>query len=217
MSILISPSILSADFAKLESEIRDVERCGADWLHLDVMDGVFVPNLTFGPVIVDAINRLSDLPLDVHLMIVDPARYVDRFVKAGADWITFHIEAEKDVEGTIELIRSHGAKAGISVSPPTPIELIEPYLTRIDLVLVMSVNPGFSGQKFMPEVLPKVRWLVEMREKTGARYLISIDGGINDRTAPMAVDAGVDVLVSASYIFGSADRCEAIRKLASLK
>ncbi len=213
MGIIVSPSILSADFTRLREEIEDVERCGADWLHLDVMDGLFVPNLTFGPVIVEAVNRISDLPLDVHLMIVDPIRYVDRFREAGADWITFHIEAEKEVEGTIQRIRAAGAKVGISVSPPTPIEKIEPYLPSIDLVLVMSVHPGFSGQKFMPEVLPKVSWLKEMKEKHGYRFLISMDGGINASTAPDAVRSGAEVLVSASYIFGASDRCVPIRNL----
>ncbi len=214
--MIVSPSILSADFAKLADEIRDVERCGADWLHLDVMDGVFVPNLTFGPVIVDAVNRISDLPLDVHLMIVEPLKYVERFARAGADWITFHIEAEDRPLETIEAIHAQNVRAGISISPPTEVERLEPFLPMIDLVLVMSVNPGFSGQKFMPNVLPKVRWLREKREKEGLSFLISIDGGINAETAPLAVDAGVDVLVSASYIFGSSDRCRAIQSLKSL-
>ncbi len=216
MDRIISPSILSADFTRLSEEIEDVERCGADWLHLDVMDGVFVPNLTFGPVVVDAINQMSDLPLDVHLMIVDPGKYVERFVEAGADWLTFHIEAQSDPASLIDLIHSFEVKAGISISPPTDVREIEPFLSRLDLVLVMSVNPGFSGQRFMPEVLPKVHWLVEKRKELGLEFLISIDGGINAATAPMAISAGVDVLVSASYIFGSKNRCAAIETLKSL-
>ncbi|HTY08203.1 MAG TPA: ribulose-phosphate 3-epimerase, partial [Candidatus Edwardsbacteria bacterium] len=174
--IVIAPSLLSADFAKLEEEIRSVERAGADWLHLDVMDGQFVPNLTFGPLIVAAIDRLTRLPLDVHLMIRDPLQLAERFVQAGADWLTVHGEAVGDGEAALRQIKTLGAKAGISLNPGTPLAAIARALPAADLVLVMSVNPGFGGQRFIREMLAKVRALRAMADAKNPALDIEVDG-----------------------------------------
>ncbi|OGW82167.1 MAG: ribulose-phosphate 3-epimerase [Omnitrophica bacterium RIFCSPLOWO2_12_FULL_44_17] len=198
---LIAPSILSADFGRLAEEIKDVERAGADWIHVDVMDGHFVPNLTIGPCVVDSIRKVTKLPLDVHLMIEEPAKYIREFRKAGSDWITIHVEACRDVRETIRLIKDSGAKAGISVRPKTPVSAIEPYLDLIDLVLVMTVEPGFGGQEFMEEMLQKV----EIIRKRFPNH-ISVDGGINVETVRRAAQAGVNVFVAGSAIFKEKDR-----------
>lgn len=204
--ILIAPSILSADFTNLEAEIRDVEKAGADILHIDVMDGHFVPNITIGPVVIEWIRKRTQLPLDVHLMITDPLRYVDAFRAAGSDWITIHSEAASDVKETVAQIRSSGAKAGICIKPKTPVDdSLRTMLPLFDLVLIMSVEPGFGGQSFMPEVLSKI---ARIRESFDG--LISIDGGINGTTAPIAARSGVDILVAGSAVFASANRAEAI-------
>ncbi len=207
--ILIAPSILSADFARLGEEVRDVEAGGCDVIHVDVMDGHFVPNLTIGPPVVKSLRKITKLPLDVHLMIEEPARYLEDYRKAGADWLTIHVEAAKDVAGTLAKIRSLGAKPGISLRPGTPLSAIEPYLSKIDLVLVMTVEPGFGGQSFMPDQIEKVSGL---RSK-GFTGLISVDGGIAAATAPSALAAGADVLVAGTAVFGSKDRGAAIRGL----
>ena len=203
--IQIAPSLLSADFSRLAEEVRDVERAGCDALHIDVMDGHFVPNLTIGPLVVAAIRRVTKLPLDVHLMIDMPSRYIAEFRKAGADWITIHVEAEKDVRGALGLIRDSGAKVGISLRPKTPVETIFPYLSELDLILVMSVEPGFGGQSFMPDMMEKVKAL---RSKFPG--LISVDGGIGAGNASQALEAGADVLVAGSAIFGKSDRAKAV-------
>lgn len=205
--IMIAPSLLSADFSRLEDEVRDVEKAGCDVLHIDVMDGRFVPNLTIGPLVVNAIRRITKLPLDVHLMIDTPSRYIAEFRKAGADWITVHVEAEKDVRGVLQMIRASGAKAGLSLRPKTPAETIVPFLPDLDLVLVMSVEPGFGGQSFMPDMMEKVKVL-----RPKFQGLISVDGGIGAGNAAQALEAGADVLVAGSAVFGKSDRVKAIRE-----
>ena len=205
--IMIAPSLLSADFSRLAEEIRDVEKAGCDALHIDVMDGHFVPNLTIGPLVVSAIRKVTKLPLDVHLMIDVPSRYVGEFRKAGADWITIHIEAENDVLKTLQEIKKLGAKAGISLRPKTPVETILPYLSELDLALVMSVEPGFGGQSFMPDMMAKVKVL-----RSKFQGLISVDGGIGAGNAFQALEAGADILVAGSAVFGKADRVKAIQE-----
>jgi ribulose-phosphate 3-epimerase len=202
---VIAPSLLSCDFARLAEEIGRVEEAGADWLHVDVMDGHFVPNLTIGPPVVEAIRGAASRPLDVHLMITDPLRYAQAFARAGAHGLTFHVEVAPAPDAAREVIaafRGEGiARVAIAVKPETPIEAVEPVLGEVDMVLVMSVNPGFGGQKFMPEVLPKVRWL---RER-GYEGYVEMDGGLNERTLPSCAEAGTNVFVAGSAIFRSRD------------
>jgi len=208
VKIKIAPSILSADFSNLEKEIKKVEKAGADYIHIDVMDGHFVPNITMGPLVVKAVKKCSKLPLDVHLMIENPDKYIESFAKAGADIITIQVEASTDITRDIELIKKHGAKPGLVVNPETAIDKVFPYLDKIDMVLVMSVHPGFAGQKFMAEVLPKIK---QLREKTDIE--IEIDGGISLETAPLAIQAGANVLVAGSAIFYSKDYKQVIKQL----
>jgi len=206
--IQIAPSILSADFRHLEKDISAIVRLGASYVHFDVMDGHFVPNISFGIPVLEAIARIHRLPNDVHIMIENPLKYVSAFIKAGADILTFHYEACRDkeeVEAVIAAIKSLGAKAGISVRPATPISVIEPFLPRLDLVLVMSVEPGFGGQSFMPLALDKIRWLREKIICLETKTLVEVDGGINEVTARQCVDAGADILVAGSYLFGHKD------------
>lgn len=205
--ILIAPSLLSADFSRLAEEVRDVEKAGCDALHIDVMDGHFVPNLTIGPLVVSAVRKVTKLPLDVHLMIDMPSRYLAEFRKAGADWITVHVEAEKNVRGVLQMIKTSGAKAGISLKPKTAVETLLPYLPDLDLILVMSVEPGFGGQSFMPEMMEKIKAL-----RPKFQGLISVDGGIGAGNASQALEAGADILVAGSAVFGKADRMKAIRE-----
>ncbi|WP_419888532.1 ribulose-phosphate 3-epimerase [Neobacillus niacini] len=209
----IAPSILSADFAKLGDEIIAVEKAGADYIHVDVMDGHFVPNITIGPLIVEAIRPVTKLPLDVHLMIENPDQYIENFAKAGADYITVHVEACRHLHRTIHHIKSFGIKAGVVLNPATPVNTIEHILKDIDMVLLMSVNPGFGGQKFIPEVLPKIRKVKEMADSIGKDLEIEIDGGVNSETAKLCVEAGANVLVAGSAIYDQEDYATAISLL----
>ena len=211
--IKIAPSILSADFAKLGEEIKEVERAGADWIHVDVMDGHFVPNITIGPLVVDAIRPVTDLPLDVHLMIENADDYVEQFAKMGADYITVHVEACPHLHRTIQTIRQAGAKPGVVLNPHTPVSAIEPILEDIDLVLFMTVNPGFGGQRFIPSVLNKVKELKAIVDERGLSLDIEIDGGINEETIVDAVEAGANVFVAGSAIFGKEDREDALQAI----
>jgi len=206
--VLIAPSILSADFSKLGQDIKDIEKAGADWVHIDVMDGHFVPNITMGPVVVKSIRPVTKLPLDVHLMIKEPEKYVESFVKAGADIITFHIETEEDPREVIKLIKYFKKKAGISVKPKTEIKKLEGILPMLDMVLVMTVEPGFGGQEFMPECVKKIEEIRKIFSKD-----IEVDGGINEANAPEVLKAGANILVAGTSVFGKKDYAEAIRKL----
>ncbi|WP_103107568.1 ribulose-phosphate 3-epimerase [Brevibacillus reuszeri] len=209
--VKIAPSILSADFARLGDEIRDVEKGGADWIHVDVMDGHFVPNITIGPLIVDAIRPVTNLPLDVHLMIEDPDQYIPQFAKSGADWITVHQEACRHLHRSLYLIKEQGVKAGVVLNPATPLATIEHVLTDLDMVLLMTVNPGFGGQKFIHNVVPKIKELRRMLDERGLGHVeIEIDGGVNAETARLCTEAGATVLVAGNAVFNQADRAQAI-------
>ncbi|MBQ1952326.1 MAG: ribulose-phosphate 3-epimerase [Alistipes sp.] len=205
MERIIAPSVLSADFGHLERDVKMVEQSAAAWIHVDVMDGLFVPNLSFGFPVLRAIRRAAAKPLDVHLMIVEPERYIARFAHEGADWITFHLEATQDALHCIHLIRESGAKVGVSVKPKTPIEALRPILKEVDMVLVMSVEPGFGGQKFIPESLDRIRALRRMAEELNPTLLIEVDGGISAENAGEVFDAGANVLVAGSSVFKAAD------------
>jgi len=211
MMIKIAPSILSADFARLGEEIKDVEKGGADYIHVDVMDGHFVPNITIGPLIVEAIRPITSLTLDVHLMIEQPDRYIPEFAKAGADIITVHVEACPHLHRTIQLIRSFGIKAGVVLNPHTPVSTIQHVLEDIDMVLLMTVNPGFGGQSFIHSVLPKIQEVSRMVRERGLQVDIEVDGGVNVETARLCVEAGANVLVAGSAIYNEKDRAQAIR------
>lgn len=208
--MLIAPSILTADFNRLESEIQSIKT--ADYLHLDVMDGHFVPNISFGPHVLSGLKRITNIPLDTHLMITNPLDYIDLFVEIGSSFITVHVEANK-VQESINRIKASGVKAGITLKPKTKLEMLYPYLDQVDLVLIMSVEPGFGGQKFMVDQLEKVRELVRLREIYHYHYMIEIDGGINGDTAKLAKEAGVDIAVVGSYVFNSKQRDEVIGSL----
>jgi ribulose-phosphate 3-epimerase len=211
--VLIAPSILSADFSRLGEEIRAVEAASADWIHVDVMDGRFVPNITLGPVIVKAVRKVATKPVDVHLMIVEPERYIDDFAAAGADGLTVHAEVSPHLERTLAHIRSLGKRAGVVLTPHTTEDCLRYVLHTVDLVLVMSVNPGFGGQAFLPSVLPKVRAIRKMIDESGFPIDLEIDGGITKETAPLAVAAGANVLVAGSAVFGKPDYAAAIADL----
>ncbi|MBI3615315.1 MAG: ribulose-phosphate 3-epimerase [Candidatus Omnitrophica bacterium] len=210
-AILVAPSMLAADFGRLAEETRRVEAAGADWIHLDVMDGHFVPNLTIGPQAVAALRPVTRLPLDVHLMIESPDRYLPAFIEAGADRVTVHAEACPDLKKVVGQIRRLGAKVGVALRPQTGIEVLKPVLDQIDLALLMTVNPGFGGQAFMPEVLPKIESLRKLTDRH-----IQVDGGINYETARSTHSAGADVMVAGTYIFRSADPKQAIQSLKGL-
>ena len=208
--VLVAPSILSADFANLESDVKMLEKNGADWVHIDVMDGHFVPNLTIGAPVVKAINRISTIPLDVHLMIENPGKYIKDFAFAGADIITFHYEAaQNNTDEIIDLIKSYNIKVGISIKPKTDVFEIEKYIHKVDLVLVMTVEPGFGGQKFIQNCAEKIKEIKKINE----RVIVEVDGGINSETADYCKNLGVDVLVAGNYIFSSKNVKEAIASL----
>jgi ribulose-phosphate 3-epimerase len=208
----IAPSILSADFGRLGSEVEKLEKSGADWVHVDVMDGVFVPNITIGPGVVKSIRRFSKLPFDVHLMIVEPEKFVDAFADAGSDIITIHLEATKDVRGTLKKIRSRGKRAGLSINPETPFSSIVPYVGDLDLLLIMTVNPGFGGQEFKTECLAKIREARRYASDNGTVFDIEVDGGINSITGELCVTAGANVLAAGNALFGSGDMRSEIAK-----
>ena len=202
---LLAPSLLSADFVRLAEEIARVEAAGADWLHLDIMDGHFVPYLTFGPPVVAAIRKISKLPLDVHLMVSNPAALVEQFAEAGANYLTVHVETEPHLHRLVNRIRELGVKPAVTLNPATSVDLLDEILSEVDMVLVMSVNPGFGGQKFIPASLDKIRRLRQKLKRLDRQVLIEVDGGVNQETAPQLIEAGVDVLVAGSAVFGSAD------------
>ena len=213
MSIRIAPSILSADFASLAEEVRKVERAGAHSIHVDVMDGHFVPNITLGPVVVESIRKMTRLPLDVHLMTEEPDRYVPWFVGAGASVVSVHAEATVHLDRTVNLVRSHGVGVGVAINPATPVSAILHVLDRVDMVLIMSVNPGFGGQKFIPYTLGKIRHVRELLDEQGSRAVIEVDGGIDTDTVEDVVRAGAEILVAGSAIFHAADPARKIQEM----
>ena len=213
--IIVAPSLLAADFAHLAEDMAKVIAAGADWLHLDIMDGQFVDNISFGPAVVQMVRGLTSLPLDVHLMIERADHYVPRFVAAGANSITVHVEAEAkhDVGKTLGAIRAAGCRCGLTLNPATPFEKIEPHLPDVDLVLIMTVQPGFGGQSFRPEMMAKVRRVAELRDSLGVNYDIEVDGGITPETARITIEHGANVLVAGTSIFKTGDYAQAIRDL----
>lgn len=208
--IKIAPSILSADFANLERDVKAVEEAGADYIHFDVMDGVFVPNISFGLPVLSSLRKVTDLVLDVHLMIDQPERFVEEFVRAGADIVTFHVEATNHVHRVLQQIKGAGAKAGVVLNPHTPLSTIEHVLEDVDMVLLMTVNPGFGGQSFIPGVLTKLKALADMKEERGLDFEIEIDGGVNLETAKSCIENGANVLVAGSAVYNAPDYAEAI-------
>lgn len=209
---LIAPSILSADFANLQKEVQAVTEAGADWIHVDVMDGHFVPNLTIGPPVVKALKKVSKIPLDVHLMIDKPEKYLQEFLDAGSSYLTIHVESTTEVESCLKKIRQHGSKAGLTLRPGTSLDKIFPYLELCDLILVMTVEPGFGGQSFMPDQVTKIQKLRQLIDQKNLNILIEVDGGVSDQTLKYLTDA--DVLVAGSYVFKN-DYKQAIQKLRS--
>ena len=210
MEKLISPSLLSADFANLERDVKMLNESSADFIHLDIMDGVFVPNISFGMPVVEAVSRHSEKPLDVHLMIVEPERYTEQFARLGANVITIHQEATRHLHRAVQQIKARKIKAGVSINPATPVSSLEDIIADIDLILVMSVNPGFGGQAFIDNTYKKLARLREMIELSGSKALIEVDGGVNDRNAAALFDAGADILVAGNYVFKSPDPKAAI-------
>lgn len=209
--MIISPSILSADFKRLEESIKEVSN--APFLHIDIMDGCFVPNISFGPMVQQQIRPVTEQVFDTHLMLIHPQDYIEAFAKAGSDYITFHVEADCDVSKVIDKIHSLNIKAGLSIKPGTSPEVLKPYLDKIELILVMSVEPGFGGQSFMDNSLDKIKMLADLRKENNYNYLISVDGGINGKTIKLVAEAGVDVAVVGSYLFKQENKKEEIERL----
>ena len=211
----IAPSILSADFANLERDIHDLERNGADWVHVDIMDGIFVPNISIGIPVVQALRPVTDLPLDVHLMIDRPIRYVEQFCKAGSDYLTIHVEADtrENTKAALEKIRALGCKAAISLKPRTPAEVAIPYLEKCDMILVMTVEPGFGGQKFMADMMPKIKQLREWLDDVNPECVIQVDGGVDAGNCELCKENGAEVLVAGSAYFKAADRAAFVKTI----
>ena len=216
MTHLISPSLLSADFGNLQRDIEMINNSKADWFHLDIMDGVFVPNISYGLPVIKTVKKHAKKPLDVHLMIVNPDKYIDEFYKAGADILTVHYETCNHLHRTIQSIKAKGMKAGVSLNPHSPISLLKDIIHEIDLVLIMSVNPGFGGQKFIPNSINKIKELKQLITETGANTLIEVDGGVDNTNAKTLVDAGCNALVAGSFIFGSENPIVTIENLKHL-
>ena len=211
--IFVSPSLLSSDFSRLGEEAAVCKNAGADMIHIDVMDGHFVPNITLGAPIVKSLRKCSDLCFDVHLMISDPIKYIPDFIKAGADIITVHAESDGSTEEAVDMINAAGIKAGVAIKPKTPASEVFPYLDKLSMVLVMTVEPGFGGQSFMTDMMPKIREIRAEAEKRGLRLDIEVDGGITDKTLPVAYEAGANVFVAGSYFFGASDRKAAVNAM----
>ncbi|MCY1636215.1 ribulose-phosphate 3-epimerase [Marinifilum sp. D737] len=216
MQTIISPSLLSADFTNLKADIEMVNKSEADWFHLDIMDGVFVPNISYGLPVVQQINKIAEKPLDVHLMIIDPDRYVEAFQKAGADYLTVHYEACTHLHRTVQNIKQHGMKAGVSLNPHTPVSVLEDIIQDLDLVLLMSVNPGFGGQSFIENTYKKVKQLKAMIAEKNANTIIEVDGGVNLETGKKLLEAGANALVAGSFVFGANDPTHTISNLKNL-
>lgn len=217
MSVIVSPSMLSADFLNLGKDIEMVNKSKADWIHLDIMDGVFVPNISYGLPVVSQIKKIAEKPLDVHLMIVQPERYIEEFHKAGADILTVHLEASVHLHRTLQQIKAYGMKAGVALNPHTPINQLEDIIQDIDVVLIMSVNPGFGGQSFIAHSLEKVKKLKQLITTTHSRTLIEIDGGVNLSTGQELITAGADALIAGSFVFKSKDPAATIQELKDLQ
>jgi len=217
MALLISPSVLSCDFANIQRDVEMINNSSADWFHVDVMDGVFVPNISFGFPVISAIKKHATKPLDVHLMIANPDQYIEEFKKAGADILTVHYEACPHLHRTIQAIKAAGMKAGVALNPHTPVDLLQDVIRELDLVLIMSVNPGFGGQKFIQNAVLKVEQAKNLIHRFGSHALVEVDGGVNLETGAELVKAGADVLVAGSFVFGSSDPKATITELKSIK